>query len=90
MEDLKIKLKVENMIVYGYSALRQFPKSEKHTLAAEIRLRRQYAAGEIAARDVQLQLNSWLAHAGHANAEGFVRSVIYDTPWERHHAAVCD
>lgn len=37
MEDLKIKLKVENMIVYGYSALRQFPKSEKHTLAAEIR-----------------------------------------------------
>lgn len=54
------------------------------------RLRRQYAAGEVAARDVQLQLNSWLAHAGHANAEGFVRSVIYDTPWERHHAAVCD
>lgn len=37
MEDLKIKLKVERMIVYGYSAMRQFPKSEKHTLAAEIR-----------------------------------------------------
>ncbi|CAH1044562.1 diversity-generating retroelement protein Avd [Halomonas sp. TD01] len=37
MEDLKIKLKIERMIVYGYSALRQFPKSEKHTLAAEIR-----------------------------------------------------
>lgn len=46
------------------------------------RLRRQYAAGEVTARDVQLQLNSWLAHASHANAEGFVRSVIYDTPWE--------
>lgn len=25
------------MITYGYSALRQFPKSEKHTLSAEIR-----------------------------------------------------
>jgi len=37
MEDLRIKLKIERMIVYGYSALRQFPKSEKHTLAAEIR-----------------------------------------------------
>lgn len=37
MEDLKLKLKIERMIVYGYSALRQFPKSEKHTLAAEIR-----------------------------------------------------
>ncbi|MDT0499713.1 MULTISPECIES: diversity-generating retroelement protein Avd [unclassified Halomonas] len=37
MEDLKIKLKIERMIAYGYAALRQFPKSEKHTLAAEIR-----------------------------------------------------
>mgnify|MGYP006394095149 FL=1 len=37
MDDLKIKLKIERMIIYGYSALRQFPKSEKHTLAAEIR-----------------------------------------------------
>ncbi|MFP4138782.1 MAG: reverse transcriptase domain-containing protein [Halomonas sp.] len=54
------------------------------------RLRREYAAGEIVARDVQLQLHSWLAHASHVNAEGFVRSVIYDTPWETHHAAVCD
>jgi hypothetical protein len=33
----KIKLKIERMIVYGYAALRQFPKSEKHTLAADIR-----------------------------------------------------
>lgn len=49
------------------------------------RLRKQYAAGEITMRDVQLQLNSWLAHASHANAEGFVRSVIYDTPWELSH-----
>lgn len=37
MEDLRIKLKIEKMIVYGYAALRQLPRSEKHTLAAEIR-----------------------------------------------------
>ena len=54
------------------------------------RLRRDYADGNATMRDVQLQLNSWLAHASHANAEGFVRSVIYDTPWEKRHAAICD
>lgn len=37
MEDLKIKLKIEQMIEYGYGALRQFPKSERHVMAAEIR-----------------------------------------------------
>ena len=36
-EDLKIRLEVELMIKYGYTALRQFPKSEKHVLSAEIR-----------------------------------------------------
>lgn len=36
-EDLQIRLKVEEMIQYGYAALRQFPKSEKHVLSAEIR-----------------------------------------------------
>lgn len=36
-EDLQIRLKVEEMILYGYAALRQFPKSEKHVLSAEIR-----------------------------------------------------
>lgn len=35
--DLKIKQKCEDMIEYGYIALRQFPKSEKFTLAAEIK-----------------------------------------------------
>lgn len=29
--------KCEDMILYGYQALQQFPKSEKHTLAAEIK-----------------------------------------------------
>ena len=36
-EDLKIRLKIEEMIQYGYAALRQFPKSERHVMAAEIR-----------------------------------------------------
>ena len=36
-EDLKILQKTYDMIEYGYIALRQFPKSERHTLAAEIK-----------------------------------------------------
>ena len=35
MEELKIRQKCEDMILYGYVALRQFPKSEKYTLAAD-------------------------------------------------------
>ncbi|WP_296639227.1 diversity-generating retroelement protein Avd [Roseinatronobacter sp.] len=37
MDDLKIRQKCEEMIAYGYIALRQFPKFERHVLAAEIR-----------------------------------------------------
>ncbi len=37
VENLKIKLKAEDMIKYGYLALRQFPKSEKFGLAADIK-----------------------------------------------------
>jgi hypothetical protein len=36
-QDLQIRLKAEEMTKYGYAALRQFPKSEKHVLSAEIR-----------------------------------------------------
>ena len=35
--DLLIRQKVEAMIEYGHCALRQFPKSERHLLSAEIR-----------------------------------------------------
>lgn len=35
--DLLIRQKCEAMIEYGYVALRQFPKFERHVLAAEIR-----------------------------------------------------
>lgn len=37
MEDLKIRLKIEGLAVYLYTALRQFPKSERHVLSQEIR-----------------------------------------------------
>ena len=37
MTELKIRQKCEDMIAYGYAALQQFPKSEKHTLAADIK-----------------------------------------------------
>lgn len=38
MDELKIKRKCEDMIAYGYVALRQFPKMERHVLSQEIRL----------------------------------------------------
>ena len=37
MEDLKILQKVYDMMKYGYEALAQFPKSEKFTLAADMK-----------------------------------------------------
>ncbi len=37
MEDLKIRQKTEDMIQYGYVALRQFPRAERHVLSQEIR-----------------------------------------------------
>ncbi|NPV72090.1 MAG: diversity-generating retroelement protein Avd [Firmicutes bacterium] len=36
-EDLKILQKAYDMVQYGYTVLRQFPKSERHVLAAEMR-----------------------------------------------------
>lgn len=37
MEELKIKKKCEEMILYGYKAVGQFPKAERHVLSQEIR-----------------------------------------------------
>lgn len=37
MSELKIKLKIEQMILWSYSPLRNFPKSERHVMSAEIR-----------------------------------------------------
>lgn len=38
MKELLIAQKVEEMIKYGYVAVRQFPKSERHVLSQELRL----------------------------------------------------
>ena len=37
IEELKITQKIHDMIKYGYQALKQFPKSEKFALAADIK-----------------------------------------------------
>jgi hypothetical protein len=37
MQDLVIKQKIEDMIAYGYVALREFPKHERHVLSQEVR-----------------------------------------------------
>lgn len=39
MEDLRIAQKIEEMIRYGYGAVRHFPKSERHVLSQELRHR---------------------------------------------------
>jgi hypothetical protein len=38
IEELKIKQKCEDMIQYAYIAIRQFPKSEKFSLATDIKV----------------------------------------------------
>jgi hypothetical protein len=37
MKNLKVYQKTYDMIEYGYVALKQFPRSEKHTFVAEIK-----------------------------------------------------
>lgn len=37
MNELKLEQKCRDMMLYGYTALRQYPKYEKHVLAAETR-----------------------------------------------------
>ena len=36
-DDLRIKQKIEDMMVYAYPALAQFPKSEKYSIVVEIK-----------------------------------------------------
>lgn len=37
MEELLLNRKIEEMIQYGYTCLRKFPKTERYTLAADIK-----------------------------------------------------
>ena len=38
MQDLRVAQKVEQMIEYGYAAVRHFPKAERHVMSQELRL----------------------------------------------------
>ena len=66
-QDLLIAQRIEGMIEYGHAALRQFPKSERHVLAAEIR------------QSVQ----SWVAHASHAQTAGLCEQLLGSVPFVR-------
>ena len=75
-QPLVIEQRIRDMMQYGHIALRQFPKSEKHVLAAEIRtsmltllrrFKRAIAAGRLTAGDCRPCIQSWCAHAAHAN-----------------------
>ena len=37
MEELRVKQKIEDMMRYAYVSLKQYPKAERYTLAADIR-----------------------------------------------------
>lgn len=77
-EDLKILQKTYDMIQYGYIALRQYPKSEKHTLAAETKRsmyellkliiranRRYYKKTTLQDIDIELDHLRYLIRLGH-------------------------
>ncbi|KYD24628.1 MULTISPECIES: diversity-generating retroelement protein Avd [Anoxybacillaceae] len=77
-EDLKILQKTYDMIQYGYVALRQYPKSEKHTLAAETKRsmyellkltiranRRYYKKTTLQDIDIELDHLRYLIRLGH-------------------------
>ena len=94
-QELQIKLKVEQMIHYGYSAMRNFPKSEKHVLCAEVRtcmfgllrlvivVNRRYAEGRTHFPQVKQQLASWIAHARHGDALPAVARYLNSHPFRR-------
>src|SRR5690625_7933940 len=88
-EDLKILQKCYDMIEYGYIALRQYPKSERHTLAAEtkrsmyelLRLiirgnKRYFKKTTLQDIDIELENMSYLIRL--SNNFGFLSFIQYD------------
>lgn len=76
-EELKLLQKVYDMIQYGYICLRQYPKSEKHTLAAETKRamfallkaiimanKRYYKKNSIQEADIQLDILRYYVRLG--------------------------
>jgi len=79
-DDLLIRKRVEDMLQYAYTAIRQFPKAERHVLSAEIRatcwrLQKLYAAGRTSLERIRATLQSWHAHASFAETNGLRKAV---------------
>ena len=101
MNELIIEQKVREMILYGYTALRQLPRAERHVLSAEIRsamlrllklvitaakrhhkkttltdMDVELAAGAISLSECRPAIESWIAHASHANTYSLRKSLF--------------
>ncbi|MEW6540555.1 MAG: diversity-generating retroelement protein Avd [Bacillota bacterium] len=77
MDELKILQKLYDMAQYGYVCLRQYPRSERHTLAAETKLailgllraviranKRYHKQAAIHEADVELEALKYLVRLG--------------------------
>ena len=84
MDDLKIRQKCEDMLVYGYTAIRQFPKAERHVLAQELRLTMWAVLRLIIIRDVRPMIAAWCGYAGHANTRHLQGAVVGSATFVRH------
>lgn len=100
MEELKIKLKVEKMILWSYATLRNFPKSEKFVLSAEIRQsmyrllrliiivnRRYHKKTTLQDLDAELDLLRSLVNLAHHPDLGFLPRRQYEI-WSGHLAEI--
>ena len=100
MEELKIKRKVEDMMTWSYSVLRNFPKSEKHVLSAEIRQsmlrllrdiiivnRRYYKKTTLQDLDAELDLLRSLVSLAHHPDLAFISRRQYEI-WSGHLAEI--
>jgi len=92
-EDLKILQRCYDMIEYGYVALRQYPKSERHTLAAEtkrsmyellrliIRANKRYFK-KTTLQDIDIEIDNLRYLIRLANSLGFLPFKQYEN-WSR-------
>lgn len=86
---LKIQQKCEDMIAYAYNALKQYPKSERHTLAANtkmsmirlleliIRCNKKYFK-KTTMQDVDVELDVLRTYARLGNILGFLPTHKYE------------
>ena len=93
-QELKIKLSTRKMMAYGYNAIRQMPKSEKHVLGADIRKSmHSVMSGVIACeksyykkttlRDLDIALENLRVLVGIAHELKFISITSYEN-WSKH------